>query len=611
MEKLFPQDPKETLGLCLIAKDEGKNLARCIESVQSIVTEMIVVDTGSSDDTVKIAESYGAVVFYYPWDNNFSNARNFALRQAKSKWLLLLDADEQVDQDGLRTILEFIHTTTSDGAYFRVKNYLGNYEDFTLHNALRLLRNTGEYQYYGAIHEQIVCDDMQDFLSRFEILNVVLHHYGYLDQTIEEKQKRKRNMPILEQILKDNPNDFFAQYYLGNEYLALNDVTTALDYYLKSYENAKKHQMVFAHLYLRIVICMQALGSFKRALELIDEALGSYPLCTDFEFVRADIYFRTRRYTLAIKSLNRCLEMGVPPAALEFVEGCGTYRAAFMLGDIYAGMEDYEEAFKWYQTAHQYQPDYSNVLNQLGFTLNKLIQDKDHVRTKLMECFEEPSNPENIMTAADVLIKEELYDQALSVLEAIPEEEAAETKACYLKALALFYKKDFQPAIPLFEKVCSSQIILKEGQPLPPFQSELYLMTAGMILNDSALISKGLNLVDQDAHPNAQAACRLLNAVYENLPLEEFHFENGGEKELDTILSVFDILLRLEETELLNRLYGIFAVINCKSAFIQLGKRYWDLGCRNQAVKLVFSSVKELDFLDAFGAEVLFKQIIP
>ena len=175
------------------------------------------------------------------------------------------------------------------------------------------------FNYYGAPDAERVIVIMKGFPDRFETLNVILNHYGYLDETIAKKQKRKRNMPILEQELEKNPEDFFAQYYLGNEYLALNDLNKASVYYLKSYEEAKKHNMIFAHLYLRMITCLEALGDFKQSLYFIAEALNIFPLCTDFEFIRAVIFFRTRRYTLAIQSLNRCLTMGVPPAPLEFM----------------------------------------------------------------------------------------------------------------------------------------------------------------------------------------------------------------------------------------------------------------------------------------------------
>jgi len=613
MEISSSENHEETLGLCLIAKDEENNISRCIESVQDIIDELVVVDTGSRDNTVKIAESLGAKIYHYPWDDNFSNARNFAMGQAKSAWLLLLDADEEVDRSGLDAIVSFINTTNLDGAYFRVRNYIGTYspEDFTLHNALRLLRSNGKYRYAGAIHEQIVCDDMKGFPDRFETLNVILNHYGYLDETIAKKQKRKRNMPILEQELEKNPEDFFAQYYLGNEYLALNDLNKASVYYLKSYEEAKKHNMIFAHLYLRMITCLEALGDFKQSLYFIAEALNIFPLCTDFEFIRAVIFFRTRRYTLAIQSLNRCLTMGVPPAPLEFMGGCGSYRAAYMLGDIYAALEDYQPSLEWYQAALRYKPDYYTALYQVGFALNKLLSDKDEVCAKLFSCFSDPAAPSNIITASDVLIKEGLYPQALAKLNTIAAADEFLPEAHFFQALACFYLKDFNGAVPLFELACSEGAAPKEGRPpLRPAIAQ-YLLTAGILQNDRELANRGLELMKRCGTPEAQAACQLLYHVYYDLPQEDPQFENGGEKEFETVLTIYEIVLKQARPEVLNKLFGALAFTDSKSTLIKLAKIYWDNGNREEASKLVFQSAKELDYLDAFGAEVLFKQIIP
>lgn len=613
METISSEEHKETLGLCLIAKNEEKNISRCIESVRDIVDEIVVIDTGSTDGTVGIAQSLGAVIHYYPWDDNFSNARNYAMQQTKSAWLLLLDADEQVDPGGLETIVSFINTTNLDGAYFRVRNYIGTYsaEDYTLHNALRLLRNNGMYRYVGAIHEQIVCADMREFPNRFETLPVILNHYGYLNEIIAEKQKRKRNMPILKQELEKNPEDFFALYYLGNEYLALNDLQNASRYYLKSYEKAKKRRMVFAHLYLRMITCLEASGDFTQSLQLIDEALGAFPLCTDFEFVRAVIFFRTRRYTLAIRSLKHCLEMGIPPAPLEFMGGCGSYRAAYMLGDIYAAQEDYKPALEWYQSALRYKPDYYTALYQVGFALNKLDPDKDAVCAKLFSCFSDPSAPSNIITASDVLIREGLYAPTLAKLKTIPQTDEFLPEAHFFQAQAHFYLKNFDAAVSLFEQAYSEGVVPKDGRPpLRPIIA-LYLLTAGMLQNDRTLADRGLDLIQRCGAPDAQGACRLLYQVNFDLPPEDPHFKNEGEQEFETILTVYEIVLKLDQFALLNKLFGALTFIGSKSAAIKLAKLYWDRGSREQAAKLVFQSVKELDYLDAFGAEVLFKQIIP
>ncbi|MBW1802379.1 MAG: glycosyltransferase family 2 protein [Deltaproteobacteria bacterium] len=86
----------QTLSLCMIVKDEEEYIGRCIESVQELVDEMVIVDTGSSDNTIKIASGLGASVYHAPWENDFSRSRNISLDKSRADWILVLDADEVI-----------------------------------------------------------------------------------------------------------------------------------------------------------------------------------------------------------------------------------------------------------------------------------------------------------------------------------------------------------------------------------------------------------------------------------------------------------------------------------------------------------------------------------
>lgn len=76
------------ISLCVICKNEEKNIQKCLEGLKTIVNEMVVIDTGSTDRTIEIAEKLGASVYQYDWDNNFSNAKNYALDIAKGEWIV-------------------------------------------------------------------------------------------------------------------------------------------------------------------------------------------------------------------------------------------------------------------------------------------------------------------------------------------------------------------------------------------------------------------------------------------------------------------------------------------------------------------------------------------
>src|ERR1043165_7712525 len=103
------------LSLALIVKNEARCLARCLESVRGILDEIVVVDTGSTDDTASIAKRYGAKISNFAWKDDFSIARNFALEQATGDWILVLDADENASPALCQEILAFVRTKNAIG----------------------------------------------------------------------------------------------------------------------------------------------------------------------------------------------------------------------------------------------------------------------------------------------------------------------------------------------------------------------------------------------------------------------------------------------------------------------------------------------------------------
>src|SRR5687767_8678861 len=96
------------LSLCMIVRNEAENLPQCLESVRSLVDEQIILDTGSTDDTVAIAQSLGATVAHFPWNGSFSDARNEALRHVTQDWVLVLDADETLVEAAIPLIQQAI-----------------------------------------------------------------------------------------------------------------------------------------------------------------------------------------------------------------------------------------------------------------------------------------------------------------------------------------------------------------------------------------------------------------------------------------------------------------------------------------------------------------------
>lgn len=207
---------KPFLSLCMIVKNEEKNLPRCLDSVKDVVDEMIVVDTGSTDRTKEIALSYGAQVFDFEWIDDFSAARNYGLDRATGEWILVLDADEELEKKSEKNLRRFLLNTRADAlevtwrCFSDPSSSLTEYEDLSL---VRVFRNNPHYRYVWQYHEQIL-KALKDYRAKIEKvgLDVIILHYGYLDTTI---QRYERGIQIMTKMLRSEPHNFYIRAKLG------------------------------------------------------------------------------------------------------------------------------------------------------------------------------------------------------------------------------------------------------------------------------------------------------------------------------------------------------------------------------------------------------------
>jgi glycosyltransferase involved in cell wall biosynthesis len=130
-----------TLSLCMIVKNEEKFLPRCMESIKGLVDEIIIVDTGSTDSTIEIAKRYNAKIYHHQWENSFSKARNYSLKYATCKWILILDADEEVGRKNAHKLKEVIKENSVNVIYLPIISRPVGGKNITIGNSERLFRN--------------------------------------------------------------------------------------------------------------------------------------------------------------------------------------------------------------------------------------------------------------------------------------------------------------------------------------------------------------------------------------------------------------------------------------------------------------------------------------
>lgn len=237
-----------TLSVCMIVRNEENCIERSLQSLQGLADEVIIVDTGSTDKTLAIAQRFTAKIFHFPWTDDFSAARNFALSQATSSWILVLDADEVIAQEDHQRIKQLIATpeknavayflhqkeytndSTLTGFFYRTekdaynKDYLGF---VVVENAIRLFRRAEDISFSWRIHESVAPSLEKRGISPVDS-GIFIHHYKQEKGKDAQHQKMLRYLAIEEQQLRETPQLAKPWYEIGLIYYALGRYSDAI-----------------------------------------------------------------------------------------------------------------------------------------------------------------------------------------------------------------------------------------------------------------------------------------------------------------------------------------------------------------------------------------------
>lgn len=215
--------------LSMIVKNEESTLPRCLNSVQGVVDEIVIVDTGSTDRTIEIAKSFNAKVFQLEWSNDFSAARNFALKNSNGDFILYMDADEELSTSSINLIQKLSHRKERIGYFCTIKS-LDDYSKQT--NSIRYVRffrNSPEIKFSGKVHEQITDSLIK---NHYEIIHsdIEIIHHGYNISKDEKKVKAERNLKLLLDDYQSNSNSYLA-FQIAQSYFILENFEQAEKYF--------------------------------------------------------------------------------------------------------------------------------------------------------------------------------------------------------------------------------------------------------------------------------------------------------------------------------------------------------------------------------------------
>lgn len=298
---------KASLSLCMIVKDEGKTLERCLNSVKSFINEIIIVDTGSKDNTVEIAKKFNAKIYKFKWIDDFSAARNFAFSKATSDYIMWLDGDDFINEDDIKKIENLLSNMDSSYDYISAEYILARNSEGKVSTSLRrnrIVKRQSAFLWVGNVHEYLAVYG-KGLEGNFSI------EHGKV------KEYTDRNLQIFKTMEKNNkkftPRDI---YYYANELFDNGYYKESINQYNKFIDTKEGWIEDIKGAYLKII----------RALNLINE--------------------KDKIVDVAFESLK----IDTPTAEI-----------ACSLGEYYFEKENYNQAAFWYRVALDSRPSSLNM----------------------------------------------------------------------------------------------------------------------------------------------------------------------------------------------------------------------------------------------------------
>lgn len=379
-----------TLSLCMIVRDEGQMLPRCLASVAPAVDEIVIVDTGSTDATVEIARSFGARVIEHEWTGSFSEARNISFEAATGDWLLYLDADEVLTAEDAPRLRALTGQTWREAFYLVETSYLGELGEGTamVNNALRLFRNRPGYRFRDRLHEQIQHTLPTYVPGRVEQSAVRIEHYGYLGSVREAKEKSERNVELLRQQAAESTPTPFLHFNLGSEYAAAGQPAAAVDELKRARAMLEQDGGLptceyAPALMARLVMVLRMCGRLAEARTTAADALSLFPALTDLVLAQARTAQALGDDAEAVSLYRRCSEMGDAPARYGAMVGSGTFLPRLHLAELHLERGDAAAARAELQWCVENHPEFLAVAGPYATALLRDGVDPSVVLTEL------------------------------------------------------------------------------------------------------------------------------------------------------------------------------------------------------------------------------------
>lgn len=352
---------RKLLSACIITKNEESNLRDCLTSIDGVVDEVVIVDTGSTDKTIEIAKQFNAKIITTEWENDFSKARNLSIENASSDFILIIDADEKLINP--ESVIKTLSNVADNigGWLVEMTSYRTNKHnkiDVVANSLLRLIRNHPKIRFNGIIHEQVF-DSIYKLGLKIANSNIKLTHKGYELTAEQLKAKQIRNYNLLVKAVEIEPNNLYLLNHLGKTLTVLEKLDEALEIFKEVIEKSETVGSYTVDAYNQIALIYFAKKDFDSSINYAKKSIELLPGQPLSYFILGDAYLASQQFDKAFYTFKEIFNYLEQDNIL--VKIIGQYHIPkeqlyFKMGESLLGLNIFDEALKSYENGLKVNP---------------------------------------------------------------------------------------------------------------------------------------------------------------------------------------------------------------------------------------------------------------
>jgi glycosyltransferase involved in cell wall biosynthesis len=351
------------ISLCMIVRDNARTIEAALRSIRPWVDEMIVIDTGSNDETPEICRRLGARVYQFAWCDDFAAARNESIKYARGRWIFWMDSDDTIDTVNGQKLRALVQEPIDPAVYGFIMQVhcpgpgeQGQF-DVTEVDHVKLFRNLPCLRFERRIHEQIV---MPIRRAGGEILktDIFVVHSGYDHSPQGQEKKKQRDLHLLDLEYQDNPNDPFTLFNLGMTYNDIREFEKAIPHLHSCLAHSKPEESHLRKAYSYLVIAYDQLGRKTEAWDMCAQGLKLFPEDIELRFRKAMLLHESGCLAEAARMYEGILQPHGKDYLSSMDRAIQGFKARNNLAVVYEDMGDWDRAEEQWRRITEEVPGY-------------------------------------------------------------------------------------------------------------------------------------------------------------------------------------------------------------------------------------------------------------